>query len=963
VGIALVIAFACWIAALILRVNRKTGEMAKSELRYRNLIAQNNAIILQILPDSGKILDANQSACNFYGWTHDQLCAMSIDEINQLPPEQVASEYEAASRGERNYFLFPHRLANGESRIVEVHATLVNDGVRSVLVSIIHDVTQRIRTADKVDVLIREQDAILNAGVVGIAKVADRKVIWANTAFSEMLGYTKQEMIGQSTKRNYPSDEAYLSFASAAYPVVQKGEIYRSEIQFKRKSGSLGWYHIGGGRLGPENEESIWVLVEITERKTAELALFESEQRWKFALEAAAEGVWEQDLHTSKIKVTRQFEAILGYAEGEFGDDGNRWKNSVHPDDSGPASEILQAYLENRSDSYLDEYRMACKDGSYKWVLARGIVASYDARRNPLKLIGTLADISVRKQAEAELRIAATAFESQEGMSVTDASGTILRVNRAFTKITGYTADEAVGQNSRILNSGRQDADFYAQMWKSINSTGSWVGEIWNRRKNGEIYPEQLAITAVVGSDGLISNYVATLNDITQSKVAEDRIKHLAFYDPLTLLPNRRLLLDRLTHELAAISRTGRSGALLFIDLDNFKMLNDTLGHDVGDILLQQVARRLESCVREADTVARLGGDEFVVMLVELSKNSLEAAEQTEIVGKKILSTLNKVYQLGVNEYFNTASIGASQFSSNVQSIDELLKQADIAMYQSKKAGRNNLHFFDPKMQEAINLRATLENEIARALKYNQFQLYYQIQVEHSQQSGAFRSIGAEALIRWLHPERGLVSPAEFIPLAEETGLIIPLGLWVLETACLQLKSWQQNSRTSDLILSVNVSAKQFRQPDFVEQVKELIQRCAINPLRLKLELTESVLLEDIEATTLTMNALREIGVWFSLDDFGTGYSSLQYLKRLPFNQLKIDKSFVCDINTDSGDRAIVRTIIAMAGSLNMDVIAEGVETEEHLRILLEMGCTHHQGYLSGRPMPVAQFEALLDQG
>ncbi|MFA6920304.1 MAG: EAL domain-containing protein [Gallionella sp.] len=560
-----------------------------------------------------------------------------------------------------------------------------------------------------------------------------------------------------------------------------------------------------------------------------------------------------------------------------------------------------------------------------------------------------------RKKAEDDLRIAATAFESQEGMFITDTQGAILRVNRAFSHITGYSSDEVIGCNPRLLSSGRQSADFYAAMWQSIHDTGAWEGEIWNRRKNGEIYPEYLTVTAVKDAGSSISNYVATFNDITVSKTAADEIRNLAFYDPLTGLPNRRLLMDRLHQALATSTRSGLQGSLLFIDLDNFKTLNDTLGHDVGDMLLQQVALRLTSCVREGDTVARLGGDEFVVMLEDLSCHSVDAAAQTENVGEKILATLNQPYQLAQHAYHNSPSIGATLFNDHERSTEELMKQADIAMYQAKKAGRNTLRFFDPMMQDTINARAALEIELRTALENHQFRLYYQIQINNQ-----LHPVGAEALIRWIHPERGIIPPAQFIPLAEETGLILPIGLWVLNTACAQLKKWQDDALTRDLVLAVNVSAKQFRQSDFVTQVKTVLQHHGIDPGFLKLELTESLLLENIEDTIATMNALKDVGVRFSLDDFGTGYSSLQYLKRLPLDQLKIDQSFVRDIATDSSDKAIVRTIIAMTQSMNLKVIAEGVETEEQRQLLHDKGCTHFQGYLFGRPVTIEQFEIRL---
>ncbi len=560
-----------------------------------------------------------------------------------------------------------------------------------------------------------------------------------------------------------------------------------------------------------------------------------------------------------------------------------------------------------------------------------------------------------RKQVENDLRIAATAFESQEGMLITNSDNKILRVNRAFTEITGYTAEEIIGKNPNLMSSERQDSEFYDAMWHQINTTGNWDGEIWNKRKNGDIYPEHLTITAVKDAHGTVMNYVATFNDISVSKAAANEIKHLAFYDPLTHLPNRRLLLDRLQQSLATSARSGSSGSLLFIDLDNFKTLNDTLGHDIGDLLLQHVAERLTLCVREGDTVARLGGDEFVVMLEDLSSHPLEAAAQTETIGHKILDTLNLPYQLDSHEYFNSPSIGATLFSGHQLGIDELFKQADIAMYQAKKSGRNTLRFFDPEMQDSINHRVELEAELRNALENQEFQLHYQIQIDNLHQP-----LGAEVLIRWLHPKRGLISPFHFIPLAEETGLILPLGSWVLDMACVTLCRWQQSPATRDLVLAVNVSSRQFRQPDFVTQVQTIVQRHAINPNRLKLELTESLLLDNIEDTIATMTRLRQIGIQFSLDDFGTGYSSLQYLKRLPLDQLKIDQSFIRDIVDDDSDKAIVHTIIAMSQSLNLDVIAEGVETEQQRLLLQEKGCMHYQGYLFGRPVPLEQFEATL---
>ncbi len=560
-----------------------------------------------------------------------------------------------------------------------------------------------------------------------------------------------------------------------------------------------------------------------------------------------------------------------------------------------------------------------------------------------------------QKSTERDLRVSATAFEAQEGMLITDSERKIIRINSAFTRITGYSAEEVIGKDPHVLSSGHHDASFYANFWKSVDDTGSWKGEIWNRRKSGEIFPEYLTIAAVKSAEGIITNYVATFSDISASKAAAKEIETLAFFDPLTGLPNRRMLIDRLQHALASSSRNHKDCALLFIDLDHFKNINDTLGHHIGDLLLQQVAQRLTDCIREGDTVARVGGDEFVVMLEELSKSDIESAAQAEAVGEKILSALSEPYKLAEHEYRITPSIGATMFKGHQQSKNELLKQADIAMYQAKRAGRNTLRFFDPEMQKSIDARATLEKELHAAITQQQFQLHYQMQVDSTR-----RVIGAEALIRWIHPTRGVVSPLQFIPLAEETGLIIPMGNWVLETACAQIRSWQTNDLARDLVLAVNVSAPQFCHADFISQVSTAVEKNGIRPEQLKLELTESMLVKNIEETIDKMIELKKIGVRFSLDDFGTGYSSLQYLKRLPLDQLKIDQSFVRDLESDESDRAIVRTIIAMAQSLNLEVIAEGVETEYQRNQLFNKGCSHFQGYLFGKPVPIAQFDAAL---
>ena len=563
--------------------------------------------------------------------------------------------------------------------------------------------------------------------------------------------------------------------------------------------------------------------------------------------------------------------------------------------------------------------------------------------------------LTKQKLAEVELRLAASAFESQEGIVVTDPQGIILRVNTAFVHITGYQAEECIGKNPSLLKSWRHDQAFYREMWQKLLRDGAWKGEIWNKRKNGDIYAQHLTITAVKDADGQVKHFVGSYLDICETKAAQAEIERLAFYDPLTGLPNRRYLLDRLKPALASSARTGLHGAVLFIDLDNFKTLNDTLGHDQGDVLLKQVASRLTGCIREGDTLARLGGDEFIIMLENLAENALDSAALTEIVAHKIIATLSQPYGLAGRSFISTPSIGATLFNDQQTVSEELLKEADIAMYEAKKAGRNTVRFFDPNMQKVILARATLEADLRLAISDQQFVLYYQLQID--QQHCA---IGAEVLIRWLHPQSGLISPITFIPLAEETGLIVPIGEWVLEMVCRQIRLWQNDPLFSKLEVAVNVSPRQFRQANFVENLQALLITYEINPLRLKLELTENILVEDIEAVVTIMNQLKQLGIQFSLDDFGTGYSSLQYLKRLPLDQLKIDRSFVQDMEFDDNDQAIVRTIIAMALALDLNVIAEGVESLQQKELLKNYGCGNFQGFLFSHPLPVAAFETLV---
>ncbi|CAN5685153.1 EAL domain-containing protein [soil metagenome] len=690
------------------------------------------------------------------------------------------------------------------------------------------------------------------------------------------------------------------------------------------------------------------------EKNIAAEKLRDSETHFRLLTEDASDVVWKQDRNNVFSYISPADERMRGFRADEV--IGHHVSEMLTPE----GIQLLQEKLKIKPEA--DQYGMQtgsttfelqqlCKDGSLIWteVVAK---PERNAEGRLTGFHGITRDITKRRQSEEALRIAAIAFESQEGIFVTDTKWEILRVNRAFSEITGYSEQEAIGQTPLLLSSGRHDELFYKEMNVTIKEHGTWQGEIWDKRKSGEVFPAWLILSEVKADDGSVTHYVATLTDITSRKAAEEQIQNLAFFDPLTGLPNRRLLVDRLELAMSSSSRHDRKGALLFIDLDNFKTLNDTLGHDKGDLLLQLVAQRLGTCTREGDTVARLGGDEFVVMLDDLSENVLEAATQAETVGDKILAALNKIYQLDIYEHHSTPSIGITLFGEKQESIDEPLKRADLAMYQAKSAGRNTLRFFDPQMQAVVTSRAALESGIREALVKEQFILYYQAQV-----AGLDLLTGVEALVRWKHPQRGMVSPAEFIPLAEETGLILQLGEWVLNTACSQLALWAKQPDLAHLSIAVNVSARQFYQRDFVDQVINVLAHTGANPLRLKLELTESLLVSNIEDVIVKMRALKGVGVGFSLDDFGTGYSSLSYLKRLPLDQLKIDQSFVRDILIDSNDAAIAKMVVALADSLGLAVIAEGVETEEQRQFLANQGCHAYQGYLFSRPLALDEFE------
>ncbi|RQO84130.1 EAL domain-containing protein [Acidovorax sp. FJL06] len=589
------------------------------------------------------------------------------------------------------------------------------------------------------------------------------------------------------------------------------------------------------------------------------------------------------------------------------------------------------------------------------FVLFRQPIAETDFITSTLQIFASRASAEIERQlADARIQHQASLLDkAQDAIVVRDLEHRAIYWNKSAERLYGWSQLQALGQSIETLL--YDDPTHFRHATQTVLEQGEWTGEIVQRHRNGSSIEVEGRWTLVRGDDGRPQSILAINTDISQRKANEREIQRLAFYDALTGLPNRMLLMDRMHQALATAQRRQQGGALLFIDLDNFKQLNDTLGHDQGDLLLQQVAQRLNTCVRSVDTVARLGGDEFVVMLEELSPKPHELAMHARSVGEKILTMLAVPYALAGYQYRSTPSIGIAPFTGELTSVGELLKQADLAMYQAKTAGRNTLRFFDPDMQAVVTARAGLETDLRSALAQDEFLLHFQPQMR---QSG--ECVGVEALVRWAHPQRGMVSPAQFIPLAEETGLILPLGRWVLHSACQLLASWQNDPARARLTMAVNVSSRQFRHASFVDDVARVLAITGAPSSQLKLELTESLLVEDMETTIATMEALRSYGVGFSLDDFGTGYSSLSYLKRMPLSQLKIDQSFVRDLLTDPNDAAIVDTIIGLSRSLGLEVIAEGVETPEQRALLARAGCQLYQGYLFSRPLSVDLLDAFL---
>jgi len=566
-------------------------------------------------------------------------------------------------------------------------------------------------------------------------------------------------------------------------------------------------------------------------------------------------------------------------------------------------------------------------------------------------LSGVCRFMAERERVRGQLRLAARLVEcSREAIFVTDRNQSIISVNRAFTEITGYAPAEVLGKNPRMRSSGRDDDDFYRNLHAALDGEGYWQGEMWSKRKNGEIYQEWVSISAIRNDRQEIANYLCTATDISGRKKDEERLQFLANYDELTALPNRRMFDQWLDYALAHAKRYNKQLAVVYIDLDRFKIINDTLGHAAGDLLLREAAGRLRLCLRESDAVARFGGDEFVVLITEFAqKHDLIS------VAHKLLAAMAGPYLLSGQECHVTASIGISSYPDDSKNAQTLIQNSDIAMYRAKEQGKNNFQFYAAQMNVYSFNRLALESSLRRALERNEFVLHYQPKVDV--RSGTIT--GTEALVRWQHPDMGMVAPAQFIPVAEETGLIVPIGEWVLRTACAQNREWQRQG-FPHLRVAVNLSPRQFRQENLVREVARILRETGLDAGSLELEITESIVVQDPEQTAKILTELRAMGISLSIDNFGTGYLSLAYYKRFPINSVKIDRSFIQDLPDAADTAAITRAIIAVADSLKLEVVAEGVESKEQLDFLREHKCPEIQGYYFSRPLPSHELAGML---
>jgi diguanylate cyclase (GGDEF)-like protein/PAS domain S-box-containing protein len=947
--------------------DRKLTELKlrESEERYRSTFEQAAVGIVHASFD-GVYLRCNARFAEIVGYPEDEIAGMKISEITM--PEDVPESlgvFQLLVNGAVPDVCIEKRYIRKDRSITWVRLTASTQrdsrGRALHFTAIIEDINAHKLAELKLHESEERYRFTFEQAPLGIVHTSrEGRFLRCNARFAEIIGYPREEVPGMTFQQiTAPED-----LASCLEKLDEISTPGRSTIcwekRYVRKDGSLVWVRItataqrdSDGRI----VHNMALIEDISALKATEQALSTSEQRYRTAFQTSLDAININRCSDGKfIECNKAFLEMVGYSRQEVSARGslelNLWV------DKSERHRMLDAVLKHGSCRDI-EAQFRKKNGEIFW----GLMSASAIEIEGVPCVLTISrDITAAKAAEKLLSAAAEAvrlseeryrkvFHTSLDPITINQLGTrqYLEVNQAFLNVLGFQRDEVIGKTPLDLGIWADPRDL-----ESLAATLGKTGECRNLEiqfisKSGETVWGLMSASIIEIDE---TPCVLTITrDITNAKAAEDEIRNLAFYDPLTGLPNRRLLLERIHQDLTSTNQSGRLRALLFVDLDNFKMLNDTLGHQTGDLLLQETARRLTACVRTDDTVGRLGGDEFVVMLEELSEIPEDAAAQAKAVCEKILDTVAQPYLLGGRECRSSASIGIAVFGDRRETINEVLQQADIAMYQAKAAGRNTMRFFAPALQAAVIARAAMEEDLRQALQTGQFVLYYQPQLDRN------RLIGAEALIRWKHPSRNILAPGDFIPLAEETGLILPLGRWVVEAACAQIAVWANSKQTADLSIAVNISARQFREPDFVAQVLTTLERAGADPRNLRLELTESMLVENIEEVIGKMKELKSHGLKFSLDDFGTGYSSLAYLKRLPLDQLKIDRSFIRDILTDESSAAIAQTIISLSRAMGLPVIAEGVETEKQREFLIRLGCHAFQGYLFSRPLPLKEFE------
>ena len=769
----------------------------------------------------------------------------------------------------------------------------------------------------------------------------DGPIDFVSDAIEDISGYSASQFMRSTTHAwaNLICPEDRKRQRRTVVAAIMDGKPYEIEYRIIDATGTERWVAENGQPQVGENGNAPWVdgiISDISQRKNNEMRIEGLLAEQGAILDNVMFGVMFVR-HRTIVSVNRRCEELFGYEPGQMVGCSTA---IVFPNTFDFESAGARQYPTLGAGEYFSEERhYRRRDGTLFWCMVSG--CAIDQNRPNDGSIWVYADITARKEAEETLRLSATVLEHiADGVMVIDAKGTIVAVNPAFTQITGFTEAEALGQDRNLTRSGRHDEAFHQDLWKELVNTGYWRGEIWSLRKNGEQFLEWLTLTAVRDTRGLTTHYVGVFSDITLVKESQEKLDHLAHHDPLTQLPNRLLFHDRLQHAIQRTSRDNEQLALLFIDLDRFKNVNDTLGHHIGDELLKQVARMLSDKLREGDTLARLGGDEFIVLL-----ENVDGQYGASLVAEKLVGMFEQPFMVAGHELFVTCSVGISLFPNDASDLNMLIRYADVAMYQAKARGRNGYRFYAPSMTGEGVERLRLETFLRRSIEKEEVFLNYQPQVEID----TGRLIGVEALVRWNHPELGLVPPVRFIPLAEDTGFINQLGKWVLYEACRQMVRWQDGGLDVPKI-AVNLSAKQFERGSMVAMVREILAETGLEPHRLQLEVTESLIMNTGDALAF-INDLHAVGVALAIDDFGTGYSSLAYLKQMPVQTLKIDRSFIKDISTDANDEAIAIAIIQLGKSLNLSVIAEGVETDEQAAFLLRHGCNQAQGYFYSRPV------------